>query len=140
MVRFVKGCAVEKSRVFPLKHLGSKVPAPTVIDLIARDGGHQQEAHGQRQAEQAGAAQGADHKQEGVAGQKWHDHQTCLDKHNQEQQDVDPGTVIPNEGFQIAVDVKYKVQQLHQGVHGPIIPVFCPFKIGAKPGAGTPTI
>ena len=91
-------------------------------------------------AEQASAAQSAHHKQEGVAGQKGHDHQARLDKHYQEQQGVDPSPVIPDESLQIAVDVKYKVQQLQQGVHAPIIPVFCPFKVGAKPGAGTPTI
>jgi hypothetical protein len=49
-VRSVKSGAVKKPRVFPLEYLGSKLPANAVIQLIAGNGRHNQQAHDPRKA------------------------------------------------------------------------------------------
>ena len=50
VVGFVKSGSVKKPRVFPLKNLGSKVPANPVIQLIPGNGRHNQQAHDPRKA------------------------------------------------------------------------------------------
>jgi hypothetical protein len=59
-----------------------------------------------------------DHEQQRVAWQKRHHHNTGLDKNDQKQQRINPGTIVLHKHFQVLVDVQYKIQQGHQNIHG----------------------
>ena len=105
----VKGFAVEPAGIFPGKDTVAKITPNGVIALIAQNGCSEQNAQGQGQIQQAHAAQRPHHKHQGVARQKRHHHHPCFDKNNQKQQGVDPGAIRLHKAFNVAVDVKHKI-------------------------------
>ncbi len=117
LVRLVKSAFVEKFRLLPLEHLGPEITANRVIALVAEDRRNNQNPHGQRQAQQPRAAQGADNEQQRVTGQERHNHHAGFHKHDQEQQGVHPHAVSTREGFQVFVHVEDEVDQKSDDFH-----------------------
>ena len=122
----IEGLPVEKARILPAKYLRPDIATHRVVGLVACNGGNQQHRHRQRQTQQIGPTQRADNEQQRVARQEGHDDQPGFDKHDQEQQGIDPGAVLGDKGFQVAIHMQDEVNEYKQEVHAPIIPALPP--------------
>jgi hypothetical protein len=116
-VRLVEGAPVEQARLLPAPYPRAHAAADVVVRLVAQDGRGQQQRHGQRQAHQAQAAQGADDEEQRVARQEGHHHHARLHEDDHEQQRVHPGAVGLDEGRKVAVDMQDEVDQEGEVFH-----------------------
>src|SRR4029453_10030675 len=109
---------VEKARVLPLEHLGAYVASDRVVALVAQHGGGKQQPDRHLVVHQAHSAHGPHDEQQGVPWQEGHDHHAGLNENDEEQQGIDPGTVIQYEGFEVCVDMQDEDDEKWDESHG----------------------
>ena len=118
VVGLVEILAAENARVGIGKQLHAEEMADGVIDGVSQYGGEDQQCHQQVDVHFAHGRNGTGNKQERVARQERRDDQAGFGKHDQEQDQVDPGAVGGNQLEQMLVDVQHEVDDEADEFHG----------------------
>ncbi len=112
---------------FQLYNSPSEEPPDGVIGIVSKYGGYDQQSdqhtdmHGGIGLTCRAGAQRTSGEQEGIARQEGHDHQAGLYENDQEKNGIDGLSVVNHHLIEMVIDVKNKINQGINQIHGQVI-------------------
>lgn len=116
IVGFLQVVAAEDFRVGVAEQALPGRSSDHVVGAVTQDGREHQQAAQQYRVHAAACGDGAGDKQQGITRQEGHDHQAGFAKDNQEQNGVDPHSVVSHQHVEVHVEMQDKVERVE--IHG----------------------
>lgn len=91
--------------------------ADRIVDRIAENRRHRQRQKQDVNIHRADGGQRTGREQQRIAGQERRDHQTGFAEHDQEQEDIQPATVLAGQLPEMLVDVEKEREEVGQEIH-----------------------